>query len=81
MGVYFEPSLIRASYGLLFSGKIDEAIKLFELNLKEFPESWNGYDSLGEAYLKKGDKKRALDNYRRSVELNPDNGNAGHPPV
>jgi cytochrome c-type biogenesis protein CcmH/NrfG len=36
-----------------------------------FPESINVYDSLGEAYLAKGDKENALKNYKKSVELNP----------
>jgi cytochrome c-type biogenesis protein CcmH/NrfG len=41
-----------------------------------FPDSWNTYDSLGEAYLKQGNKELAAENYRRSLELNPDNQGA-----
>jgi predicted negative regulator of RcsB-dependent stress response len=36
----------------------------------------NAYDSLGEAYLKAQDKQRALDAYRKSVELDAKNTNA-----
>ncbi len=34
------------------------------------------YDSLGEAYLKQGDKAQAVANYRKSLELDPGNENA-----
>lgn len=37
------------------------------------PDSWNAYDSLAEAYMKKGDKKSAIENYKKSLQLNPDN--------
>jgi cytochrome c-type biogenesis protein CcmH/NrfG len=39
------------------------------------PESWNVYDSLGEAYMNHGDKDLAVKNYEKSVELNPKNEN------
>jgi glyoxylase-like metal-dependent hydrolase (beta-lactamase superfamily II) len=55
--------------------KPDEAMKLFELNVELFPDSWNTYDSLGEACHSKGDKQKALKLYRKSVELNPANEN------
>ena len=38
-----------------------------------FPKSANVYDSLGEAYFNKGDKKSALINYKKSLEINPNN--------
>jgi len=50
-----------------------EAIEVFKINVKEFPESWNVYDSLGEAYVVNGDKESAIENYQKSVELNPNN--------
>ena len=56
--------------------KVDEAIKIFELNVEMFPEAFNPYDSLGEAYMIKGDKKLAIKNYAKSLELNPQNTNA-----
>jgi hypothetical protein len=34
------------------------------------------YDSLGEAHMLNGDRDRAIELYRRSLEINPDNGNA-----
>lgn len=63
-------------YYLLSRKKIDQAIRIFKLNVKEYPKSWNVYDSLGDAYLKKGDKETAIMNYEKSLELNPNNSNA-----
>ena len=55
---------------------IPRAIDVFRLNVRAFPRSGNVYDSLGEAYLAHGDTVRARTNYRRSLELDPDNSNA-----
>ena len=63
-------------YFLLGKEKIDDAIKTFQLNVEQFPESSNVYDSLGEAYMNNGDKKLAIKNYKKSLKLNPDNNNA-----
>jgi CubicO group peptidase (beta-lactamase class C family) len=60
-------------YQLMGTGKLDEAIEIFKLNVELFPDSWNVYDSLGEAYLNNGDNNLALENYRKSVELNSQN--------
>lgn len=53
----------------------DDAMKLFELNVELFPDSWNAFDSLGEVYHGKGDRNKALELYQKSVELNPANEN------
>jgi len=42
----------------------------------EYPESYNAYDSLGEAYMRAGEKDFAIRNYEKSLELNPKNENA-----
>lgn len=42
-----------------------------------FPESWNVWDSLGEAYTTRGDRARAIECYRASLQRNPDNHNGG----
>ncbi len=63
-------------YQLLGRKKYAEAIKVFEVNTVNFPKSSNVYDSLGEAYLKAGNTELAIKNYRRVVELNPQNTNA-----
>lgn len=74
--VYFDENEFNLSgYRLLGEGRVEEAIAVFELNVERYPQSWNAYDSLGEACAVKGDRERAVDLYRRSLELNPDNTN------
>ena len=53
----------------------ENAIILFEMNAESFPDSWNVYDSLGEVYLAIGNKEKAIENYKKSIDLNPDNDN------
>jgi len=63
-------------YLMLQDGKADLAIKLFQRNVDEYPESSNVYDSLGEAYAAAGKKDLAITNYEKSLQLNPNNTNA-----
>jgi 3-oxoadipate enol-lactonase len=63
-------------YQQLQSGKTNEAIELFKLNVLAYPESANTYDSLGEAYMTNGEKDLAIQNYKRSLDLDPNNQNA-----
>jgi len=58
---------------LLRANHLKEAIEIFKLNVADYPNSANAYDSLGEAYLTAGDKELAIRNYEKSVELNPKN--------
>jgi len=73
---FSEPMLNKLGYQLLGGSKIKNAIKVFQLNAEAFPDSWNAYDSLAEAYMNNGDKEKAIQNYKKSLELNPDNNNA-----
>lgn len=68
-----EPFLNNLGYALLRMNKTDEAIRVFQMNVEFFPDSFNVYDSLGEAYKKKGEKEKAIENYRISIKLNPEN--------
>jgi len=58
-------------YQFLTSGKVDKALEIFKMNVKKNPTNANVYDSLGEAYKTKGDKKNAIKNYKKSLTLNP----------
>ncbi|NIO29794.1 MAG: tetratricopeptide repeat protein [Candidatus Latescibacteria bacterium] len=58
-------------YVFLYHEKIDEAIAVFELNVKEYPQSWNVYDSLGEAYMAAKRYDDAVKNYETALKLNP----------
>jgi Tfp pilus assembly protein PilF len=63
-------------YQLLGSNKLTEALEVFKINTEAYPESFNTWDSLAEAYLQHGDKELAEKNYQKSLDLNPRNGNA-----
>jgi CubicO group peptidase (beta-lactamase class C family) len=71
-----EATLNVLGYMLLSSGKTSDAIAVFQRNVQEYPQSGNVYDSLGEAYMKAGQKELAIQNYERSLQLDPKNQNA-----
>ncbi len=71
-----ENDLTNAAYEFLSQNKLNTALSIFRLIVKEYPTSANAYDSLGEAYLKIGNKELALQNYQKSVAINPNNDNA-----
>ena len=68
-----EEEMNNVGYALLQSQRVEDAVKIFRLNIAEFPQSWNAYDSLGEAYKTAGKTRSAIQNYRKSIELNPNN--------
>jgi tetratricopeptide (TPR) repeat protein len=80
----FEPDIVlfeeiemnALGYRFLQEGKTKNAIELFKLNTIAYPNSSNVFDSLGEAYLKTGQKDLAIKNYEKALELNPENTNA-----
>jgi hypothetical protein len=71
-----EERINNLGYSLLQEGKLVEATVLLKLNVEFYPDAWNTYDSLGEAYMKAGQKDLAISNYKKSLELNPQNSNA-----
>jgi len=70
-----EEHINNIGYGLLQQKKVAEAIAVFKLNVELYPQSWNVYDSLGEAYMVNGEKELAISNYKKSLALNPGNAN------
>ena len=52
---------------------VDASLTVFEINIRLFPDVSNPYDSYGEALRKKGQLEESLKNYRKSVELDPEN--------
>ncbi len=63
-------------YTLLQGGQMNEALRVFELNVEAYPKAANPWDSLAEAHMKLGHKEKAIEFYRKSLELNPGNTNA-----
>jgi tetratricopeptide (TPR) repeat protein len=61
----------RLGYELLRGGHADDAVRVFRLNVAEFPQSANAFDSLGAALEQMGQREEAVAAYRRAVELVP----------
>jgi len=59
-------------YLLMGQGKVDSALVIFRKNVKDHPKSWNTYDSLAEAFAKKGEKKLAIENYSKALAMATD---------
>jgi tetratricopeptide (TPR) repeat protein len=73
---YTEAEINGVGYFMLQQLKnLDGAFEIFKLNAELHPNSWNANDSLAEAYYEKGEKQKALELYKKSLELNPGNEN------
>jgi predicted alpha/beta superfamily hydrolase len=73
------PGKLLNGAGLFLLGsrkKADKAIELFKFIQESYPQSFVPYNSLGDAYKVKGNKEMAIINYRKSLEINPNNENA-----
>jgi tetratricopeptide (TPR) repeat protein len=71
-----ESTLNFIGYLLLNHGHVEDAIAVFARNVEAYPKGFNTYDSLGEAYMRNGQKELAITNYKKSLELEPRNTNA-----
>ena len=60
---------------LLRTKRFKEAIGILQLNVDAYPKSANTWDSLAWAWMS-GGKELAIEYYKKSLELNPDNRNA-----
>lgn len=63
-------------YRLLSEERIDAAVAVFEWNARDYPTQWWTWDSLGDGYRAAGERTKAIAAFEKSLELNPDNGNA-----
>ena len=74
--LFEEGEMNTLGYDYLHSGKVKEAIELFKLNCIVYPNAGSVYYSLGEAYIKDGQNELAIENFKKALELNPENQNA-----
>jgi tetratricopeptide (TPR) repeat protein len=63
-----EGTVNNVGYGALQSGRVDEAIRYFELNVRNYPDSANVYDSLGEGLEAAGKFESARERYAEAVK-------------
>jgi len=71
-----EGDVNRWGYELLGTGKVAKAVAIFKLNVAMYPDSWNTYDSQGEAQEAAGDRQSAVASYKKSLALNEHNQHA-----
>ena len=73
-----ERSINALGYRLLGEKKVADAIAVFRANVEAYPKSPNVHDSLADAYLAAGDKKAAIESYRKVLVLDPENASAAN---
>lgn len=64
-----EEQLNILGYKLIAENKLNQAIKIFELNITTFPNYANGYDSMGDAYLMANKKDKAIEVWEKAASL------------
>ncbi len=63
-------------YHLMGETDRESALKIFKLNTTLFPNGFNTFDSYGECLMAMGRKQEAIEAYKKSLELNPNNNHA-----
>ncbi|WP_051315091.1 serine hydrolase [Algoriphagus terrigena] len=71
-----EENLNSMGYRFMQDDKLKWSRDLFKINMLLYPESANVYDSYAEACMKLGDTDLAIENYKKSLSLDPKNPNA-----
>jgi tetratricopeptide (TPR) repeat protein len=71
-----EGALNRRGYDLLEEKKFSLAKEMFRINMALYPSSANVYDSYAEACMKNGDTEEAINFYKKTLAMQPDNPNA-----
>jgi len=61
---------------LISDKRLEDALAIFQVQVLAFPDHSNPWDSLGEIYLLLGDKKKALANYQKALQIDPSAENA-----
>ncbi|MFQ5708472.1 MAG: c-type cytochrome [bacterium] len=71
-----EGVLANFAFQLVPAGRLDEALAILKLNLEFHPQSAITYQALGEVYAMQGDKATAIENLKKSLEIDPQNRRA-----
>ena len=64
---YNEATLNNLGYQLIKQNKTEQAIEVFKFNCRTYSQSWNTYDSLGEAYMINRETELAILNYEKNI--------------
>jgi pimeloyl-ACP methyl ester carboxylesterase len=68
--------LVSWGRSLLQQGEKEKAIEVLKLNVLLYPANTDVYESLAEAYEAAGNMELAIKNYKKSLQLDPNNMNA-----
>lgn len=71
-----EPTVNLLGYRLLQRGDTKAALAAFNWNVDHFPNSANVYDSLGDGYVGAGQLEKAVESYKKAIEVG---SKTGHP--
>jgi len=74
--VISQSRLNRMGYEYLRANKFSEARELFKINIALYPNKSNVYDSMGDAFKKEKDTLKAIEYYKKSLAINPENRNS-----
>ena len=72
----YENILNELGYRYLNNDHIKVAHDILKVNMMLYPDSFNVYDSYAEVCMKLGEMELAIENYNKSIVLNPKNNNA-----
>lgn len=64
-----EPDVNSLAYNFMNSDKPITSRALFELNIQNYPESANVYDSMGDFFLNQADTIQAIEQFTRALEI------------
>lgn len=64
-----EPDVNSLAYNFMNTNKPIIARAMFEMNIRNYPESANVYDSMGDFYLNQSDTLQAMEQFRKALEL------------
>ena len=68
-----EDALLTVGQRLLNEKKPADALRLFQLDVKDNPKSFRAYYAAGAAYAELGNKKSAIENLQRALSMDPKN--------
>ena len=69
----FHPYYLNRMCGMhMRRNQLEKALVFGRLNVELFPKNANNWDTLGEVYYKKGDRKKALEYYQKALSFDPE---------
>jgi tetratricopeptide (TPR) repeat protein len=74
--LFSEQSIYDHGHRYMNDGDIPSALEIFRIYVQAYPQSWYSFDSLASACMKSGNRKEAIDNYKKVLELDPNNEGA-----